>query len=114
MGMARMFYHQPKFAVLDECTSAVSTDVEGLMYNHAKDTGITLITISHRPALFRYHQHLLRLTGDQGAWEMETIGTKEQQLSLDKEIQALQSQLKEVETMRTRLQAIDSELSLKV
>ncbi|CAM0139807.1 ATP-binding cassette long-chain fatty acid transporter pxa1 [Umbelopsis sp. WA50703] len=114
MGMARMFYHQPKFAVLDECTSAVSTDVEGLMYNHAKDTGITLITISHRPALFRYHQHLLRLTGDHGAWEMETIGTKEQQLSLDKEIQALQSQLKEVETMRTRLQAIDSELSLKV
>ncbi|CAO3662075.1 unnamed protein product [Umbelopsis ramanniana] len=114
MGMARMFYHQPKFAVLDECTSAVSTDVEGLMYSHAKDTGITLITISHRPALFKYHRHLLRLNGEKGTWETETIGTKEQQLSLDKEIQALQSQLKEVETMRTRLQAIDTELSLKV
>jgi hypothetical protein len=54
------------------------------------------------------------LNGEKGTWETETIGTKEQQLSLDKEIQALQSQLKEVETMRTRLQAIDTELSLKV
>jgi ATP-binding cassette subfamily D (ALD) long-chain fatty acid import protein len=73
-----------------------------------------LITISHRPALFRYHQHLLRLTGEHGAWETETIGTKEQQLSLEKEIQALQNQLKDVEAMKTRLQTIDTELSLKM
>ena len=36
------------FFVSAECTSAVSSDVEGRMYEHAKSLGITLITISLR------------------------------------------------------------------
>ncbi|KAF8206656.1 hypothetical protein K438DRAFT_1962989 [Mycena galopus ATCC 62051] len=43
MGLARMLYHQPKFAILEECTSAVSSDVEGRMYENLKKLGITLI-----------------------------------------------------------------------
>jgi len=112
--MARLFYHHPKFAVLDECTSAVSTDVEGLMYSHAKDMGITLLTISHRPALFKYHRFLLRLTGNNGEWEWETIGTKEQLQSVEKELASLQSKLSQVDALKSRLAAIDQELTLKM
>lgn len=35
MGMARLFFQNPKFGVLDECTNATSVDVEEHLYRHA-------------------------------------------------------------------------------
>lgn len=45
--MARLFYHRPQFAILDECTSAVSVDVEGYMYQYCKEVKVTLRLRSH-------------------------------------------------------------------
>ena len=110
MGMARLFYHHPSFAVLDECTSAVSTDVEGLMYAHAKDMGITLITISHRPSLFKYHQLLLDMKGD-GKYEVINLAGDEQKLTIEQELTDLRSKLEQVQAWKQRLHAIHQELS---
>lgn len=72
IAMARLFYHKPLFAILDECTSAVSLDIEAIMYTYSKELGITLITVSHRPTLWKYHDYLLRMNGE-GDWSFEEI-----------------------------------------
>lgn len=54
--MARLFYHKPQFAILDECTSAVSVDVEDSMYMYCKQANITLFTVSHRRSLWKHHE----------------------------------------------------------
>jgi len=64
VAMARLLYHKPKYAILDECTSAVSIDVEQHLYDHMKSQGITLITISHRPTVWAFHEWLLQFHGD--------------------------------------------------
>ncbi|KAJ8941549.1 hypothetical protein NQ318_011506 [Aromia moschata] len=66
IAMARLFYHQPQFAILDECTSAVSVDVEGSMYRYCRDVGITLLTVSHRKSLWQHHEYVLQLDGRGG------------------------------------------------
>ncbi|KAI4266114.1 MAG: hypothetical protein L6R35_006986, partial [Caloplaca aegaea] len=44
VAMARLFYHRPKYAILDECTSSVTLEIEKAMYEQAKELGITLMT----------------------------------------------------------------------
>ncbi|KAK4875785.1 hypothetical protein RN001_012207 [Aquatica leii] len=78
IAMARLFYHAPQFAILDECTSAVSVDVEGSMYRYCRDVGITLLTVSHRKSLWQHHEYVLHLDG-RGNYNFKPIedGTEE-------------------------------------
>jgi len=81
IGCARLFYHQPTFAIIDEATSAVSVDVEVDLYKTAHARGITLITISQRLALEEFHTHELKLgdaNGDDG-WRIREITTTAEQ-----------------------------------
>lgn len=78
IAMARLFYHKPQFAILDECTSAVSVDVEGSMYRYCRDVGITLLTVSHRKSLWQHHEFVLHLDG-RGGYTFQKIDSETEQ-----------------------------------
>ncbi|KAI7973563.1 hypothetical protein EIK77_004169 [Talaromyces pinophilus] len=66
IAMARLFYHKPRYAILDECTSSVTLEIEKVMYETAKKLGITLMTVSHRRSLWQYHKKILQFDGQGG------------------------------------------------
>jgi ATP-binding cassette subfamily D (ALD) long-chain fatty acid import protein len=112
---ARILYQSPKFAVIDEGTSAVSQDVEGLLYEACKRRGVTLITISHRPSLLKYHTAQLKVgLGDEGTeWQLEYNGSKEAKLSVAKEIEEIRAKLAQVPEWEARRDEITQLLSGK-
>ncbi|WIA08300.1 hypothetical protein OEZ85_007743 [Tetradesmus obliquus] len=63
LAMARLLFHKPAYAILDECTSAVSADGEVKLYEACMAAGITLLSIAHRPTLKRFHQLVVHIDG---------------------------------------------------
>ncbi|GAW21245.1 hypothetical protein ANO14919_107630 [Xylariales sp. No.14919] len=113
VGIARLLYHEPQYAIIDEGTSAVSSDVEGLLYETCKERGITLITISTRASLKKYHTFNLALgQGENGdEWEFERIGTEREKMQVERELQELRERLSQVEQWRQRREEIEKELA---
>ncbi|OTB19500.1 hypothetical protein K445DRAFT_54079 [Daldinia sp. EC12] len=113
VGIARLLYHEPQYAVIDEGTSAVSSDVEGLLYETCKERGITLITISTRASLKKYHTFNLILgMGENGdEWEFERIGTEREKMQVERELQELRERLSQVEQWKQRREEIEKELA---
>lgn len=101
IAMARLYYHRPRYAILDECTSAVSMDVERIMYTHATDLGITLLTVSHRPSLWKYHNYILQYDG-QGGYIFTKLDA-EKRLALQEERTQIEQKLVEVPKLEARL-----------
>ena len=104
VAMARLFYHKPKYAILDECTSSVTLEIEKAMYDNAKALGITLMTVSHRRSLWRYHDDILQFDG-QGNYIFTQLDA-EKRLKLEDEKEELELQLRAVPDLERRLQEL--------
>ncbi|ODH48957.1 hypothetical protein GX48_04890 [Paracoccidioides brasiliensis] len=101
IAMARLFYHKPRFAILDECTSSVTLEIEKVMYETAKKLGVTLMTVSHRRSLWKYHKKILQFDG-QGNYIFTGLDW-EKRLQLEDEKEEIELQLRAVPDLEKRL-----------
>ncbi|KAI8867654.1 hypothetical protein GQ42DRAFT_164652 [Ramicandelaber brevisporus] len=108
IAMARLYYHKPKYAILDECTSAVSMEVERIMYTHAQKLGITLMTVTHRPSLWQYHNYILQFDGMGGYVFTKLDAAK--RLALENEKVELEQRLQELRKLEVALAAAKASL----
>lgn len=110
LAMARMYYHKPKFAVLDECTSAVSPEMEQKMYSTAQNLNISLISVCHRTSLWHFHNYLLKFDG-RGSYQFGKFDAKERLANeeklmelnavLDQQVPVWDKRLKDLTEART-------------
>jgi putative ATP-binding cassette transporter len=79
VAIARVFLSDKQFIVLDEATSALDEENEFEVYEKLASSGATLISISHRPSVARFHTLVLQIDGE-GGWSI--ISTEEYAASL--------------------------------
>ncbi|KAI1311720.1 ABC transporter transmembrane region 2-domain-containing protein [Xylaria venustula] len=107
VAMARLFYHKPRYAILDECTSSVTLETEKVMYDTAKALGITLMTVSHRRSLWKYHSRILQFDG-QGNYVFTKLDA-EKRLQLEDEKEDLDVLLRQVPEIERRIGELTAE-----
>ena len=107
IAMARLFYHAPRYAILDECTSSVTLEIERVMYDEAKRLGITLMTVSHRRSLWKYHSKILQFNG-QGGYIFTDLDA-DRRLALEDEKEELDLQLRAVPDIERRIAELSAE-----
>ena len=72
LSIIRIIHHRPQLAILDECTSALSPEIEDVCYRLLDKAGITLVSVAHRPSVALHHKKLLVLDG-RGGWSLKDV-----------------------------------------
>lgn len=69
LAIGRVLLAKPRYAMLDEATSALDIGNEEGLYLQLAGMPTTLVSVSHRPTLLKYHHQVLELPGD-GRWQL--------------------------------------------
>ena len=69
LAFARVLLAEPRYAMLDEVTSALDPANEERLYRELAATRTTPVSVSHRPGIVRFHHDVLELPGD-GTWRV--------------------------------------------
>ena len=70
LAIARLLIAKPKFAFLDEATTAIDEAAEKVLYEVLQKTLQAFISIGYRQNLHRFHSAFLTLNSD-GSWQIE-------------------------------------------
>jgi putative ATP-binding cassette transporter len=72
ISMARLLIHKPKYAFLDEASSALDLETEQNIYRQILQSGTTIISVGHRASIVPFHRYNLNLLGE-GKWKLQDI-----------------------------------------
>jgi len=63
IGLARAFYREPRFLILDEATSGLDVPTESAIYETVFRSGraMTIIAVSHRGTIFNYADRVVEI-----------------------------------------------------
>ena len=72
LAFARLLLASPRYAILDESTSALDVKNERLLYQQLQQKGTTFISVGHRHSLLAYHQQVLELE-ENANWRLTAV-----------------------------------------
>ena len=59
LGLARVFFHQPKLVFMDEATSLLDTALEARLLVECLKQGISMMAVCHRASAVGFHDSIL-------------------------------------------------------
>ncbi|MBF2099192.1 MAG: ABC transporter ATP-binding protein/permease [Gloeomargaritaceae cyanobacterium C42_A2020_066] len=80
LAFARVLLTQPRYAILDEASSALDVANERHLYGLLQQLGIVYVSVGHRNTLLAYHDQVLELDG-MGGWQVCSVSQYGEQLA---------------------------------